>query len=202
VIAAMQAFRQRALKGDLPVVDAEGNEIDYDALFPADAGAVWTLPAGVDIWESQQADLTPILNGIRHDVQDLAAVTRTPLFYLTPDAANGSAEGASLAREGLVFKVADRIVETSESWEQVMSMAFLFSGDETRARRGDMEVLWAPPERYSLAERADAASKAIAGGYTWRSAMTDIWQLSPQQVDRMETERGTDALLTDAASPF
>jgi hypothetical protein len=57
-----------------------------------------------------QVDLGPVRQAIRDDVQDLAAVTRTPLFYLTPDAANGSAEGASLAREGLVFKTEDRIV--------------------------------------------------------------------------------------------
>jgi hypothetical protein len=61
-----------------------------------------------------------------------------------------------------------------------------------------MECLWAPPERFSLAERADAASKAIAGGVPWRTVMTDIWQFSPQAVDRMEAERVTDSFLAPA----
>lgn len=193
-IATLQAFRQRGIKG-VPDRDPEGNEIDYDDIFAADPGALWVLPATADIWESGQVDLGPIRSAVRDDVQDLAAVTRTPLFYLTPEAANGSAEGASLAREGLVFKAQDRILSASESLEQVMALAFLFSNDTQRASRGDMEVLWSPPERFSLAERYDAASKAQAAGVPWRTVMTDILQFSPQQVDRMEAERGADLLL-------
>lgn len=199
VIAAVQAFRQRALKGDLPVTDLDGNTIDYNGIFRADPGALWQLPAGVDMWESSPVDLTPILTAVRHDIQDLAAVTRTPLFYLTPDSASGSAEGASLAREGLVFKTQDRLVQAGESWEQVMALAFAFKGDTARAGRADMEVLWASPERRSLAERYDAASKAQAAGVPWRSVMVDVLQFSPQQVDRMETERATDVLLSGGA---
>lgn len=193
-IATLQAFRQRAVIGDLPDVDAEGNEIDYDGIFESGPDALWRLPAGAALWESGGIDLGPVRSAIRDDIQDLAAVTRTPLFYLTPDAANGSAEGASLMREGLVFKTQDRIVQASESWEQVMSLAFRFAGDEERANRADMEVLWASPERRSLSERADAASKAQ--DLPWRTRMSDIWQFSPQQIDRMESERAADALMT------
>jgi hypothetical protein len=196
-IATLQAFRQRAIKG-VPSHDAAGNEVDYDDIFAADPGAMWLLPETAELWESGVVDLNPIRQAIRDDVQDLAAASRTPLFYLTPDAANGSAEGASLAREGLVFKTSDRIVAASESWEQVMSMAFLFAGDLERARRGDMECLWAPPERFSLAERYDAASKAQAAGVPWQSVMTDVLQFSPQQVERMAAQRATDAFLAPA----
>lgn len=196
-IATLQAFRQRAIKG-VPLRDPEGNEVDYSDIFAADPGAIWHIPDTADIWESQEVDLGPIRSAIRDDVQDLAAVTRTPLFYLTPEATNGSAEGASLAREGLVFKAMDRLVETGESWEQVMSLAFIFAGDEARATRNDMEVVWRSPERFSLAERYDAASKAQGAGVPWRTVMEDILQFSPQQVDRMEAERHQD-LLTGAA---
>jgi hypothetical protein len=58
-----------------------------------------------------------------------------------------------------------------------------------------MEVLWAPPERFSLAERYDAASKAQAAGVPWHTVMTDILQFSPQQVERMAGERSADALI-------
>lgn len=199
-IATMQAFRQRAVRGDLPTHDAEGNQIDYDDIFRADPGSLWQLPSTVDLWESGQVDLGPMHTAARDDVQDLAAVTRTPLFYLTPDAANGSAEGASLAREGLVFKTEDRIGQVTESWEQVMSLAFLFAGDEVRAQRGDMEVIWRSPERFSLAERYDAASKAIAAGVPWRTVMADVLQMSPQAIARMEAERAGDLLLAPPTS--
>jgi hypothetical protein len=197
-VATLQAFRQRAVKG-VPTDDEDGNKIDYSDIFTYDPGALWLLPDTAELWESGQVDLTPIRQSIRDDVQDLAAVTRTPLFYLTPDANNGSAEGASLAREGLTFKTADRILQAGESWEQVMSLAFLLSGDTDRGNRADLEVLWADPQRYSLAERYDAAVKAQAAGVPWRTVMTDVLQFSPQQVDRMEAEREQDTLLSDVA---
>jgi hypothetical protein len=195
-VATLQAFRQRAVKG-VPLTDQSGAAINYDDIFAADPGALWLLPETAEMWESGQVDLNPIRQAIRDDVQDLAAVTRTPLFYLTPDATNGSAEGASLAREGLVFKTKDRLVQFGESWERVMSLAFMFSGAGAAA---DMEVLWAPPERYSLAERYDAAAKANAAGVPWRTVMTDILQFSPQQVERMEAERALDQLLSPEVS--
>jgi hypothetical protein len=192
-IATLQAFRQRAIKG-VPIKDAEGNDVDYSDIFAADPGAIWHIPDAAEIWESGEVDLGPIRSAIRDDIQDLAAVTRTPLFYLTPEATNGSAEGASLAREGLVFKTTDRLVQTGESWEQVMALAFTFANDAERSKRSDMEIMWASPERFSLAERMDAAAKAQAAGIPWRTVMEDIMQFSPQQVDRMEAEREQDLL--------
>lgn len=195
-IATMQAYRQRAVKGDLPTHDAAGNEVDYDNIFEAGPGALWQLPANTEIWESGQVDLGPIRQSIIDDERALAAVTGTPLYRFTPDAAAGSAEGASLQREGLVFKATDRISQATESLEQVMSLAFLFNGDEERASRSDMEVLWAPPDRVTMAEKYDAATKATAAGETWRSIMQDVLQKTPQQIARMESERASEAFLT------
>lgn len=201
-IVTLQAFRQRAIKSDsLPSVDENGDEIDYDDLFAADPGALWRLPATADLWESGTVDLSPIQNSIEDDTKALAAVTRTPLFYLTPDATNGSAEGAALAREGLVFKARDRIAETRDPWGRVMSLAFEFAGDPVRASRKDMRVDFADPERFSLSIRADAAAKAIVGGMTWRSTMEEIWQFPPDVIARMESERAADQLLGLSAVP-
>ncbi len=201
VIATIQAFRQRAISGlkvqddqGRPITNPDGTPVDYDKLFRPGPAALWALPEGAVMWESGQVDLGGILQAIRHDVQDLAASTRTPLFYLTPDAANGSAEGAALASASLVFKVNDRITQASEPWELVIYLGLLFRGRRDIARQ-DMEILWAPPERFSLAERYDAASKAQAAGVPWRSVMADVLQFSPQQIDRMELERGADATI-------
>lgn len=199
-VMTLQAFRQRAVKG-VPTHDAEGNEVDYDDIFSMDPGAIWHLPATAELWESGVVDLGPIRMMARDQVQDLAAVTRTPLSYLTPDAANGSAEGASLTREGLIFKVRDRIGQASESWEDAMSIAFEIAGDNERASRADMEVLWAPPDMVSLAERHDANVKAKAGDVPWRTRMTDILGFSPQQVARMEAERAAESLMAPEPVP-
>lgn len=191
-IITLQAFKQRAVKGvplTIPSGPQQGQQIDYADIFKMDPAALWIMPPGADIWESGQVDLSPVQSAVKDDVTYLAAVTRTPMHYLTPDAANGSAEGASLAREGLVFKVLDRMAQAGESWEQVMSLAFESAGDVERARRPDMEVMWAPPDRFTLAEKYDAAIKAIAAGVPWRTVMLDVLGFSPQQVSRMEAER-------------
>lgn len=201
-IATMQAFRQRAVKGALPTHDEAGNPVDYDNIFESGPGALWQLPDGVDIWESQGVDLSPIRQSIIDDERTLSALTRIPLYRFSPDAAAGSAEGASLQREGLVFNAVDHIGQASESLERVMFLSFLFSGSEPRT---DMEVLWLPPDRVTMAEKYDAAVKAQAAGETWRSIMEDVVQKTPQQIARMEVDRQADALLTaplpDASVP-
>jgi hypothetical protein len=63
----------------------------------------------------------------------------------------------------------------------------------------DVESKWLPVERQSLAERADAATKAQ--DLPWRTRMTDIWQFSEDRVDKMETERASDALNAALAAP-
>jgi hypothetical protein len=49
VSVAMQAFRQRAVKGGLPAEDEAGNPVDYSAVFEPAPGALWDLPEGIDI---------------------------------------------------------------------------------------------------------------------------------------------------------
>jgi hypothetical protein len=196
VIATTQAFRQRVLKGDFPTHDADGNEIDYNGIFESSAGALWVIPEGADVDELGQAEISGILNAVRADIQDFAAVTRTPMHYFTPEGANGSAEGAQLAREGLVFKTEDRIARVSPGWSRVMSLVFRWLGDETRASLLDLEPLWKPAERYSLAERADANSKFQ--DVPFRSRMSLIGQFSPAEIDEMEVQRAGETLLTEA----
>lgn len=192
-IATIQAFRQRAAEGG-PTRDPQtGEEIDYANVFEASPGAIWHLPEGMKLWESGQVDLGPVREAVRDDVKDLAAVTSTPLYSMMPEAVTGSAEGASLAREGLVYKVEDHQDDYGESLEQMIALAFLQMGDTTRAARPDMEIRWRPAERFSLAERYDAASKA-KDVLPLDTIRADVLQFSPQDVDRMRAEDEAAAL--------
>lgn len=198
VIAAMQAFRQRAIKG-LPVVYPEehpraGEEIDYDELFVADPAALWHLPQDAELWESAVNDLRPILDAIHADLEHLAAVTRTPMHMLTPAGENQSAEGAMLAREGLVFKVEDRIARTSYPWAQVMSLVLLHAGQDQRADLATLQTIWAPAQRLSLAERADAISK-LKDVLPRRTMLIHVLGMSPAEADRTMTEITDEQLL-------
>lgn len=189
VITAMQAFRQLATKGDLPETDESGNPIDYAKVFQPGPGALWQLPEGVDLWESAQTDLSGILSSAKADLMELSAVTKTPMPSLMPEGANQSAEGASVGREGLVFKTGDRIERARASWGETLSLALEVETGEVV----EVEVDFLPPERQSMSERYDALSKA-GTDVPWRSKMTQILQLDGDTVDRMAAERAEDAL--------
>lgn len=195
LIIAMQAFRQRAIKGDLPEFDSEGNEIDYSEVFIPGPDALWELPDGVDIWESTPGDISGILSAVKDDLRDLSAVTRTPMSVLSPDSANQSAEGAAFMREGLVFKVEDRIHRASPAWETLVGLGLQLDGAPTRVL-----TQWAPAERQSLAEKADAAVK-LATALPWRRVMADVLGYPADEIDRMESERAADALTALLTAP-
>jgi hypothetical protein len=213
-IAANQAYRQRAIKGlkettdDLPAAEDGSNVIDYTDVFTADPGALWQVPADVDFWESQPIDLGPIRSAVKDDVEALAAVTRTPLHYITPDAAQGSAEGASVMRESLVYRVEDRRRRASASFARVMSMAFRMMGEAERADVLSIRTLWQPAERYSLQERANAA--ALLNMVLPRAVIQrDVLQYTPDQIPQLQRAGADDlqrqaeeaALLTQAGTP-
>lgn len=198
VITAMQAFRQRATKGDLPDVDEKGAPVDYAELFKPGPGALWRLPEGVELWESAQTSLQDVLESVKADVTHLAAVTRTPISMLMPEGQNQSAEGASFAREGLVFKTKNRIARADPSWERVMRIAFAFAKDADDPP--NVGVHWMPAERQSLAERYDSLSKA-GDDVPWRTKMTSILQFSGPEVDRMAAERAEDLMLAASLAP-
>jgi hypothetical protein len=198
VIATMQAFRQRAAI-DLPEYDEKGEKIDYNKLLAADPGALWLLPQGAQLWESGQVDLTPILSAVSDDVKHLAAVTRTPLATLAPDMTNVAAEGATFFREGLVFKTEDRISRAGEGWREVVSLGFETLGDAERSDRRGIRIKWASPERRSLAERADAASKA--SDLPMELKLSEVWGFDPEVVARALSQRAQDAALAAAFAP-
>jgi hypothetical protein len=193
-IATIQAFKQRAFKG-LPQTDPKtGEPIDYDAIFVADPGAIWNIPAAVEIWESGQVDLQPILLAIRDDIKDLAATSGTPLYTVTPDAANGSAEGASLQREQAVFVVESRQDRFEPAHERVCELIFRTLGDGARSTPGTVEMIWAPVERVSMGERANAIAQTKGVVSRYQQAV-EIWGMDPEQADRNATELTADMVL-------
>ena len=202
VIATMQAFKQRAIHvdvEDMPDEDPEtGEEIDYSEVFTNDPGAIWKLPQASKLWESGNIDLTPVWTGVDKAIQQLSAVTFTPLSMFSPDGQNQSAAGASFAREGRTMKVEDRQDRIGDVHALAMSLMFQLAKDAVRADLGQIEIQWRPAERYSLAEKGDALVKYKAGGVPWRTRMVEVAQFTPAQVKRMTSERVTDELLFPA----
>lgn len=193
VTVAMQAFKQRWLKGGLPS-SSEDDDTDWAKVFEPAPGALWDLPEGVDIGESQDAaqGILAMLAAEKDDIRDFAAVTRTPIATLLPDAANQSAEGAAFAREGLVFKAKDRIQRLIVGLNEVLTAAIKV---EDPSFSESVEVSFAPAEHVSLTEKSAAAVQAQAAGVPWRTRMLTIYGFPADVVDQMEQERATELLI-------
>jgi hypothetical protein len=98
----------------------------------------------------------------------------------TPDAATQTAEGAQLQREGLVFKVEDRenraTLTARARCSRSRSRSTRTTGTPTSTGapdRADIDRIgidWMPADRFSLAERASAATQAEAPGSRGRPA--------------------------------
>ena len=190
---------------NMPDVDEEtGEEIDYNDVFLADPGALWKLPETAEMWESGAVDLTPITSMATKEIERLSAVTFTPMSMFTPEAANQSAAGASLVKEGLTTKVEDKQARFGEEHARVVALLGQIAERPGMTDPATIRIRWAPAERYSLAEMADAGPKAQASGMPWRTRMRRVWQMEPEDIARMESERLDDAMLVSlvaAAQP-
>lgn len=200
VITHYQSFKQRAIVGDL---EGDANEdsagdspleedIDLNSVFSADPGALWRVPLGTTFWESNPTDMTGLITAIRDDVKEFSAVTATPLHLITPDAANQSAEGAALMREGLVFKVKDRRARFTPRLTELFKMAFAFAGESGRTK--DIELLWGPVESFSLGEKSSAIAQT-RGVLSRSRQLQDIMEMTPDQIEQNKQELLDDAEL-------
>lgn len=194
VIAKLQTYRQRWVKG-LPSEDEDGNPIDLP--FVPGVDMLWSIdtdPKDVEFGEFAQVDLRPLLESARDDVTAFVTLTGLPPHYVAGDLVNASADALAAAEARLVAKVKSRMRSFEESWEQVLALAALWEGRELPA---DTEIIWSDPERKTDAQLADAAVKKQAAGVPWKQRMEDL-HYSPPQIQRMEVDRATDALLTPA----
>ncbi len=193
-ITKYQSFRQRGLIGDIEGdeddEDSPVEQIDWNNIFSASPGSLWRLPAGSQFWESAQADLTPIMNAIKADVMEFAAVTRTPLHLVTPDVATQSAEGASLMREGIVFKVRDRRDRVNPALVQLWQMAFALAGEP----KTSVQMLWGPIETYSLAEKGQLLQQS-RGILSRERQLVDILEMTPAEAADNAQELVQDQIL-------
>jgi hypothetical protein len=193
VLTKYQSFRQRAViledDGDDNGDEEEPPNLDMDGL-SADPGSLWVL-RGAKFWESNQADLTPIITAKRDDVKEFAAVTSTPLHLITPDAANGSAEGAGLMRESATSKIRDRRARVTPPLKLLWRIAFSFANAPERSR---VRLHWGPIEFRSLAEKGSATAQS-GTALSLERTLTDIWELSPQEAALVIRQRTADGLM-------
>lgn len=199
-IQAMEAFRQRALKAKegtsgLPQKDENGNDIDWAERLPYAPGALWDLPPGIDIWESQQTDIRPLLEASKDDIRQLSAVTRTPLPILMPDNTNTSAAGAIATEAGYITKCGTRLAEAKIGLEAILVKALEVEGVEGLEEL-TVTVEFEPVERVSTSEKFQAAQAAKGAGLSVKSIQRDILGWGPDEIRQDETDRAMEDLRT------
>jgi len=192
VVTAMQAFKQRAMKGGLPEQDDDGNDINWAKVFEPAPGALWDLPEGIDVWESEQTDIRPLLEGEKADARDFAGAIRTPISVFIPSGENQSAEGAANAKEGEIQKAKNRIARVTAPMSAALLEALRILGIDDGET---VEVLWMPPEHVSFTEKTLAAKQAKDAGMSARWIKQNIMGMSPDEIAQDESDAATDQLL-------
>lgn len=204
VIEAMQAFRQRALRSKegttgLQQKDASGNDIDWSKILEPAPGCLWDLPPGIDIWESQQTDTRPLLDGSKDDVRQLSSASSTPLPMLMPDSANQTAAGATATTEAFLSKCADRCQEAQVGGVAILVEALQLDGTDL----GDttLDLSFEPVERVSLVEKMTAAAQAKLAGMPTKTIWRDVLGWSPEEIAQADQDAADEALTALLAAP-
>jgi hypothetical protein len=183
IISKSQAYKQRWAKGiKIPKTD------DGRAKPPFDPGSdiLWAVEsADAQFGEFKEADIRQILEAVRDDVGDLAAITKTPPHYLLGQIVNASGDALKAAETGLVAKTRQRMTTAGWAWEKVIKLGFAYKGD-ARSKDITAETIWADPESRSRAELADAILKETQIGLPFQMALERLG-LSPQDIQRAVT---------------
>ena len=134
------------------------------------------------------------------DIQQLAAVSQTPVYELLGDLINLSADALEAARASLSAKVEERQQGFGESWEQTFRLAGAAMGDDEAARDLGSQVGWRDTSVRTMAQAADALGKlATMLGVPVEMLWERIPGFSQQDVERAKTlieEGGAMAELT------
>lgn len=205
VITVMQAFKQRAVSGKFPQHFPEGHprageEIDYDALFEAGPDALWFIPEDAKMWESDAVDIRPILEAIQDDLKHLASAASIPMYVLSPDAANGSAEGANAARETQSLKTRRDEKRDKRSLAALMHVAFLGAGDESRAVEPGIVAEFENSALVSELDKANVSKQLRDSGFSHEFIARRVFGLTAVQVREEQIARRREesfAVVTD-----
>ena len=193
IVATMQGFRQRAVKGDFKKTDSRGREIDYGKLFEPGPGSLWQLPENAEMWESSTSDISQLLLAVKDDEKALGAQTKTPMNHFS-DSVNNSAEGAASQKEAYYDKIEDRRKRFGSRLRRHTSVLLEVNGESERARIEDLEVIWTPIESLSLTERTAAFASLKGQGLATRTALREGMKFTPAEIQRALEELTEDII--------
>lgn len=182
VVTKSQAYRQRWMTGAQIPKTKDGAA--KKTPFEPGADMIWAVvDKDAKFGDFEQADIRQALEAARDDIGDFAAITQTPVTYLTNKMVNVSGETLTAAQTSLISKTKVRMEAMGWFFERIIKLCFLYKGDSTRAADVEAETLWADPETRSMAEVADMVGKFSAAGIPPRLTLEKTGYFSPEEVE-------------------
>lgn len=193
IITKSQAYRQRMIAGaKIPKNGASKTKAPFDP----GADMIWVVEdSQAKVFDLEQADIKQLLEAIRDDVGDLAAVTQTPITYLTNKIANVNASTLNAVEHSHIAKVRRRMDAMGWYFEAIMKLCFRYMGN-SKADDVEAEVQWHDPEVRTFAEMGDLAAKFASAEIPMELVMERLG-FTPEEVayakEEMERRRREDA---------
>jgi hypothetical protein len=182
------AFPQRVTIGIEIDTDDEGNPIN--PLRPG-PNRVWALDAvegqesSAKIDQFQAYDIKNLLELADSSMKQLAAVSKTSVFYVLAGLTNVGADTIRMADDASAKKTRGHQVRFGEVIEEGVGLALRALGREAPP---DIELEWTAIEVRSPAELADSAIKLSQAGYPF-AAVARYVGATQSEIERIEAER-------------
>lgn len=182
------AFPQRVTIGIEIEVDEDGKPINPltpgpNKVFVLDAAEGQESTAKIDQFASY--DITHLIQLAEASIKQLAAVSRTSVFYVLAGLTNVGADTIRMADLATSGKIRGHMTRMSEILEEGFALSLKALGTDAPP---DIEILWEPIEVRSPAELADAAIKLSQAGYPF-AAIARYVGATPTEIERIDTER-------------
>lgn len=184
IISRAQAYKQRYATGIKP----KSSKGEKKPPFDPGADVLWISNSpDAKFGEFGAADISQILEAVRDDVIDVAAITKTPPHYLMGRMANISGDTLTQAESGFVSGIKQRMFSMGWAHERVIKLCFRYLGD-ARADEVEAATLWEDPEMHTMTEMADTAAKWATAGIPLELIM-DRMSFAPDEITFAIKER-------------
>lgn len=190
-IARDQAYAQRTVTGlQMPKKGGDPSIGPIPPPFKLDSASLWVAESpDVKFDQFPATDFKQILEAVRDDIADMAAISQTPAHYLMNRMVNVSGDTLTQAESGFASKTKLRMEAMGWGWERVMRLCFLVMGDTQKASNVDASVVWANPMSKKPAEDADAANKWVSVGVPIDLIMDKFGDFEPDEITHAVEEQ-------------
>lgn len=197
VASEFGSFRQRWVTGmEIPIDPHTKKPVEP---WKSAVDRLWTTSnPNVKLGEFSQTDLGGYVQAVETLIQHVASQTRTPPHYFYLSGGFPSGESIKSAESGLVSKSRRKMRHFSDSWEEVIRLAFVITGDNRDLSLA--ETIWRDPEFHSESEHIDALTKKSSIGVPNEQLWEDAGY-SPQQIQRFKQMAMQQQILQNMLAP-